>query len=59
MEKTGQDRLNDPFLNHGTAFTEEQRKQYHLEGMLPPQEQSLESQVREVFLQEQEKSTNL
>lgn len=59
MEKTGQDRLNDPFLNHGTAFTEEQRKQYHLEGMLPPQEQSLESQVREVYLQYQEKSTNL
>lgn len=59
MEKTGQDRLNDPFLNHGTAFTEEQHKQYHLEGMLPPQEQSLESQVREVYLQYQEKSTNL
>lgn len=59
MEKTGQNRLNDPFLNHGTAFTEEQRKQYHLEGMLPPQEQSLESQVREVYLQYQEKSTNL
>lgn len=59
MEKTGQTRLNDPFLNHGTAFTEEQRKQYHLEGMLPPQEQSLESQVREVYLQYQEKSTNL
>lgn len=59
MEKTGQDRLNDPFLNHGTAFTEEQRKKYHLEGMLPPQEQSLESQVREVYLQYQEKSTNL
>lgn len=59
MEKTGQDRLNDPFLNHGTAFTEEQRKQYHLEGILPPQEQSLESQVREVYLQYQEKSTNL
>ncbi|WP_103753129.1 malolactic enzyme [Lactobacillus panisapium] len=59
MEKTGQDRLNDPFLNHGTAFTEEQRKQYHLEGMLPPQEQSLESQVREVYLQYQEESTNL
>lgn len=59
MEKTGQTRLNDPFLNRGTAFTEEQRKQYHLEGMLPPQEQSLESQVREVYLQYQEKSTNL
>lgn len=59
MEKTGQNRLNDPFLNHGTAYTEEQRKQYHLEGMLPPQEQSLESQVREVYLQYQEKSTNL
>ncbi|WP_338212081.1 malolactic enzyme [Lactobacillus juensis] len=59
MAKTGQDRLNDPFLNKGTAFTEEQRKKYQLAGMLPPKVQSLEEQAREVYLQYQEKSTNL
>lgn len=59
MIKTGQERLNDPFLNRGTAFSEEQRNEYHLEGMLPPQSQTLERQAQEVYLQYQEKSTNL
>lgn len=59
MVKIGQERLNDPFLNHGTAFNNEQRKEYHLEGMLPPQRQTLERQAQEVYLQYQEKSTNL
>ena len=59
MAKTGQNRLNDPFLNKGTAFTEEQRKKYQLAGMLPPKVQSLEEQAGEVYLQYQEKSTNL
>ena len=59
MTKTGQDRLNDPFLNRGTAYTEEQREKYHLVGMLPPKIQTLEEQAREVYLQYQEKSSNL
>ena len=59
MDKIGQTRLNDPFLNRGTAYTKEQREQYHLEGMLPPKQQTLEEQEREVYLQYQEKKTNL
>lgn len=59
MDKIGQTRLNDPFLNRGAAYTKEQREQYHLEGMLPPKQQTLEEQVREVYLQYQEKKTNL
>ncbi len=59
MDKIGQTRLNDPFLNRGTAYTKEQREQYHLEGMLPPKQQTLEEQVREVYLQYEEKKTNL
>ena len=51
MAKTGQDRLNDPFLNKGTAYTEEQREKYQLAGMLPPKVQTLEEQAREVYLQ--------
>lgn len=59
MDKIGQTRLNDPFLNRGTAYTKEQREQYHLEGMLPPKQQMLEEQAREVYLQYQGKKTNL
>ena len=59
MDKIGQTRLNDPFLNRGTAYTKEQREQYHLEGTLPPKQQTLEEQAREVYLQYQEKKTNL
>lgn len=59
MDKIGQTRLNDPFLNRGTAYTKEQREQYHLEGMLPPKQQTLEEQACEVYLQYQEKKTNL
>ena len=59
MDKIGQTRLNDPFLNRGTAYTQEQREQYHLEGMLPPKQQTLEEQAREVYLQYQGKKTNL
>ncbi|WP_278965701.1 malolactic enzyme [Lactobacillus apis] len=59
MDKIGQTRLNDPFLNRGTAYTKEQREQYHIEGMLPPKQQMLEEQAREVYLQYQGKKTNL
>ena len=33
--KRGIDVLRDPFLNKGTAFTNEERKEYGLVGMLP------------------------
>lgn len=34
--KVGIDRLNDPFLNKGTAFTTAEREQFKLTGLLPP-----------------------
>ena len=34
--KTGFELLNDPFLNKGTAFTQEERQKYGLVGLLPP-----------------------
>lgn len=37
--------LNFPGLNKGTAFTEEERKQFGLNGLLPPHVESLEEQV--------------
>src|SRR6476620_2461834 len=41
----GTDRLNLPILNKGTAFTEAERKQLGLEGLLPPHVESLEEQA--------------
>jgi malate dehydrogenase (oxaloacetate-decarboxylating) len=37
--------LNHPGLNRGTAFTEEERRQSGLNGLLPPHVESLEEQV--------------
>ncbi len=47
--KRGYELLNDPFLNKGTAFTEEERKAYGLVGLLPPVVQTLETQAAQVY----------
>lgn len=47
--KRGYELLNDPFLNKGTAFTEEERKAYGLGGLLPPVVQTLETQAAQVY----------
>ena len=41
----GMDLLNRQGLNKGTAFTEEERRQFGLDGLLPPHVESLEEQV--------------
>lgn len=41
--------LNNPFLNKGTAFTEEERKFFGLKGIVPPVVQSLDEQVKQVY----------
>jgi len=41
----GMDLINRQGLNKGTAFTEDERKQFGLEGLLPPHVESLEEQV--------------
>ncbi|WP_347565125.1 malolactic enzyme [Candidatus Enterococcus moelleringii] len=51
--------LNNPFLNKGTAFTKEERKQYGLEGMLPSQVQTLEQQSVQAYGQYLSKTTDL
>lgn len=51
--------LNNPFLNKGTAFTKEERKQYGLTGMLPSKVQTLEEQADQAYGQYQSKTTNL
>jgi malate dehydrogenase (oxaloacetate-decarboxylating)(NADP+) len=42
---TGYDLLRNPRLNKGSAFTEKERRDYGLEGLLPPGVSSLEHQV--------------
>jgi len=42
---SGQEILNHPVLNKGTAFTDPERKRLGLDGLLPPQVETLEKQV--------------
>ena len=37
--------LTDPLLNKGTAFSEEERNEFHLHGLLPPHVGTLDDQV--------------
>ncbi len=51
--------LNNPFLNKGTAFTKEERKQFGLTGTLPTQVQTLEQQAVQTYGQCLSKTTAL
>ncbi|MGD0871610.1 MAG: NAD-dependent malic enzyme [Bryobacteraceae bacterium] len=43
--------LNSPPLNKGTAFTAEERRALGLEGLLPPDISTLETQVKRAYIQ--------
>ncbi len=43
--------LNSPQLNKGTAFTLEERKELGLTGLIPPEVNTLENQVRRAYIQ--------
>ncbi|HEX2137200.1 MAG TPA: NAD-dependent malic enzyme [Microvirga sp.] len=43
--RSGYDLLNSPLLNKGTAFTEQERDQFDLHGLLPPMVSTLDEQV--------------
>jgi malate dehydrogenase (oxaloacetate-decarboxylating) len=43
-DQSGKDLMSDPVLNKGTAFTEEERTEFGLYGLLPPVVETLEQQ---------------
>ena len=56
---TAHDILNNPFLNKGTAFTLEERKELGLIGILPPYVQTIEEQAAQTYAQMQTKANDL
>ena len=51
--------LNNPFLNKGTAFTMEERKELGLIGLLPPYVQTIEEQAAQTYAHMERKTTDL
>jgi malate dehydrogenase (oxaloacetate-decarboxylating) len=55
----GMDLLDTPTLNKGTAFTEEERTAFGLQGLLPPQVETLDEQVVRAYEAFQKKDNDL
>jgi malate dehydrogenase (oxaloacetate-decarboxylating)(NADP+) len=55
----GEELLNDPLRNKGTAFSAEERKKYGLEGLLPAAVESIDRQVERVLTHLDAKPTDL
>lgn len=47
--RRGPDILDDPVLNRGTAFSEAERREHGLEGLLPPAVETIERQLERVL----------
>ena len=59
VDMNPQDLLHDPLLNKGTGFTEEERKELGIQGMLPFHISTIEEQVKRSYAKFHQKTTNL
>ena len=59
MTTSGRLLLTDRYLNKGTAFTSEERSRLDLEGLLPPVIEDLDTQLRRVAVEYDQKDTDL
>ena len=55
----GHEILNNPFKNKGTAFTQEERQELGLVGLLPPYVQTLEEQAAQTYAHMHQKGSDL
>ena len=55
----GHEILNNPFKNKGTAFTQEERQELGLVGLLPPYVQTLEEQAAQTYAHMHKKANDL
>ncbi len=58
-QKKGLDLLDDPFLNKGTAFTEQERTDLNLHGLLPVAQETIQEQASRVVDRIKNLSSNL
>jgi len=56
---TGQSLLENPLLNKGSAFSEEERREFGLLGLVPPHVSSTEEQLARTYESYKHKSTDL
>jgi len=57
--KRGVQLIEDPLLNRGTAFTESQRRDFGLRGLLPPHVETLEAQSERAYEAYKEQQSDL
>jgi malate dehydrogenase (oxaloacetate-decarboxylating) len=55
----GSSLLETPLLNKGSAFSEEERSQFNLTGLLPPRFETIDEQVERAYMQYRSFETNL
>ena len=55
----GHEILNNPFKNKGTAFTQEERQELGLVGLLPPYVQTLEEQAAQTYAHMHQKANDI